>query len=245
MFEAPQTPWSQALPPVPSAPPVPIHLELNKDAAATTHPAAGQYPFAASASPRLNKRQYAVAVVSLIVLTLASWGLASSWVYPAAHETLNATHAARALRAENPLAKHQPDADIAQTPAPTSAQLAALLRSELKERALDQQIELIETTQGWTLRGDLDVEQQTQLERLLNKFQATYRPNFEIHALILPSARLLPFKIVQVSGGANANVLTNTGKRLFPGDSWQGYRLVAINGNRLLFDGPRKLELAW
>lgn len=189
-------------------------------------------PAPAPARPRRIGRGRIVVMSILAGLTLAAWGAAAGW----------------ALHQSEP----PPPAPAPQTLRPVQAppkvatpKLADLFRAELKMRELLHRVEFLENRDGWTLRGDLDADEQSRLERLLVKFEREHRPGFPIRASVLPAIKLLPFRIVQVSGGRNANIVTADGHRLYPGDTLSGYRLVAIEGNRLSFEGRRKLDVVW
>ncbi|MGI4982197.1 MAG: type III secretion system inner membrane ring subunit SctD [Janthinobacterium lividum] len=54
----------------------------------------------------------------------------------------------------------------------------------------------------------------------------------------------LPFAIMAVTGGALPSVVVAGGGRLLPGGQYRGYRLVAVEAGRIVFDGPRRVIVA-
>lgn len=62
-------------------------------------------------------------------------------------------------------------------------------------------------------------------------------PRPPVHA----SAAPLPFRILSVVGGAVPYVVLGDGSKLQPGGRRAGWRLVAVEPDRLVFDGPRPL----
>lgn len=56
---------------------------------------------------------------------------------------------------------------------------------------------------------------------------------------------VLPFDIAEVLMGLSSHVILSDGRRLHPGDRVGPWRLVAIQRGVLVFDGPRKVQVAW
>lgn len=59
--------------------------------------------------------------------------------------------------------------------------------------------------------------------------------------LLHASKAPLPFRIQGVVGGAAPYVVLDDGSKLQPGGRRKGWRLVAVESDRLVFDGPRRL----
>ncbi|QNM97641.1 FHA domain-containing protein [Chitinimonas koreensis] len=228
-FDPVGSPWPRGLPSLP--------LYAFQPAAAAPGPAP-------AAPRRKGLATRWVAGLGLVGVTLGAWGTAASWALrqpdPVRPAAARAATVAKVDVSARPAAAAGPAAE-----APSPAKLAELFRAELKARELMQRVDFAEGPDGWTLRGDLDADEQSRLERLLVKFEQTHKPGFDIRATVMPAINLLPFRIVQVSGGRNANIVTAGGDRLFLGDTLGGYKLVAVSGNRLTFDGPRKLDVVW
>lgn len=55
----------------------------------------------------------------------------------------------------------------------------------------------------------------------------------------------LPFKIVQIIGGANGHVVLEDGTRLFVGDQVDDLRLVMIDNSKVVFEGAQRYEVRW
>jgi hypothetical protein len=123
--------------------------------------------------------------------------------------------------------------------------LAEALKRMLAERELLDRLDMNFDDDVWELRGSLDVDEQGRLERTLAAFNRTYQPPFGIRASVVPVRDMLPFKIVQVTTGKYGSVVTDSGQRLFVGDVLEGYKLVAIDRNKLVFTGKMRIEFAW
>ena len=55
----------------------------------------------------------------------------------------------------------------------------------------------------------------------------------------------LPFRIVQITTGSRANIVTDDGQRLFIGDEVDELRLVSITGNQIEFSGRENIKVSW
>jgi type III secretion protein D len=62
-------------------------------------------------------------------------------------------------------------------------------------------------------------------------------------AKVFASAAPLPFRIRSVVSGPMPYVVLGDGSKLQPGGRQAGWRLVAVESDRLVFDGPRSLEV--
>jgi type III secretion protein D len=128
---------------------------------------------------------------------------------------------------------------------PSDEELIGELKRQMGERDLLQRVDFDFSGGRLEMRGNMDTEEQERFERLLKKFDKTFHPKFEIVARIVPLKDLLPFKIVEVTTGKGANVVTDSGQRLFLGDSLKGYRLAAVESGKVTFSGKRRIEVTW
>ncbi len=123
------------------------------------------------------------------------------------------------------------------------------LRRLLLQRLEDAELRRLDiNTSGttWQLSGDLNVEDEQRLSRVLGQFIRDYRPHVEIQAKILSAEELLPFEIKQLMSGQMASVVTTDDVRLFPGETHRGYTLAKIDGRRITFvGGKRTIEVVW
>ncbi|RJF92167.1 FHA domain-containing protein [Noviherbaspirillum saxi] len=127
-------------------------------------------------------------------------------------------------------------------------QLLAQFKQQLAQRELLDRVDLImgdTLTSGWEARGALDAEEEGRLTRLINSFSEMHRLPFMIRVKVVPLKDMLPFQIVEVTSGSYANIVTDSGERLFVGDTLQDYRLVAIAPTKIVFAGKRRIELPW
>lgn len=66
------------------------------------------------------------------------------------------------------------------------------------------------------------------------------------HAATSPApVRQLPFAIKQIVSGPMPYVVTDDNVRIFEGGAYQGYRLAAVKGYKLVFQGNRQVEIDW
>jgi type III secretion protein D len=131
----------------------------------------------------------------------------------------------------------------AQPPSPEALRQA--FRQRLAEVDLLRRFDLALEDRAWTLRASLDEEEAARFRRILDAFMAAHHIDFPIDARIGGADTMLPFKVRQVVSGANASIVTDDGQRLYPGDDYKGVRLVAINGNRISFNGRQPIEVKW
>jgi type III secretion protein D len=127
----------------------------------------------------------------------------------------------------------------------TPEALRKAFRKRLADADLLQQFDLTLDDDSWQMKGDLDEEDARRFDRLLRAFMSDHQISFPVHAKIVSSEGMLPFKISQVISGANPNIVTEEGQRLFIGEEFRGMRLVAIQDNHLTFAGKRKIEMNW
>ncbi|WP_171013999.1 FHA domain-containing protein [Chitinivorax sp. B] len=218
-FDAPDQAWPDALPVVA----IPDSQPVRQNA-------------------RRPRRYMTWLVVAVGCFAAAAWGAAAKWA-------LTETESAPVPSAMLPPQPDQPMLPTAVSPAPAKhtdvEQLSRELHAALRARDLDSKVAIERQPNGLLMSGDLNRDEAASLERLLVKFDESFKPAIEIKALVTPAAKLLPFRIVQVNGGPHASVVTANGDRLYPGDMLAGYRLVEINGGKLRFDGKRALEIVW
>ena len=93
--------------------------------------------------------------------------------------------------------------------------------------------------------AEVSEEERSRLSRMLIKFDKKYITRHTIEDLVTISNPQLPFDIVQVSNGLLAHVVTDNGDRLFVGDEVDGFRLVNIDEQRIVFDGKHRIEVMW
>nr|WP_113865248.1 FHA domain-containing protein [Brenneria salicis]NMN91784.1 type III secretion protein D [Brenneria salicis ATCC 15712 = DSM 30166]RBP65851.1 type III secretion protein D [Brenneria salicis ATCC 15712 = DSM 30166]RLM31882.1 EscD/YscD/HrpQ family type III secretion system inner membrane ring protein [Brenneria salicis ATCC 15712 = DSM 30166] len=127
----------------------------------------------------------------------------------------------------------------------TLPQLNSVLRTMLRERELDEVVKLASSQDRITLTGHLTPDTQKKLERMLVQLHQRYRTALTIDNRTRLRTTQLPFQIVQVTGGARANVVTADGRRFFVGDEIDNLRLVSINENQIEFNGKQQIKVNW
>jgi len=134
-------------------------------------------------------------------------------------------------------------AAVAQPMSPQALRQA--FRQRLAEVDLLRRVDLTLEERSWTIRAALDEEEATRFRRIVTGFVAAHRIDFPVDVRLGGADTMLPFKVRQVISGANASIVTDDGQRLYPGDDYRGIRLVAIDGNRISFNGTQPIEVKW
>lgn len=115
----------------------------------------------------------------------------------------------------------------------------------LRDRGLTPGVKIDMGKGTLILNGELNKEQLQILERMLVRFQAQYN----VLPRLVNNTRLynakLPFRIVQITTGKRANVVTDAGERLFIGDQVDDLRLVAITSSEIEFAGREHIKVNW
>lgn len=130
-------------------------------------------------------------------------------------------------------------------PALTPDALRKAFRKRLADVELLQQFDMTLDDDAWHMKANLDEEDARRFNLVLRAFMSEHRIAFPVHAKIVNSEGMLPFKISQVISGVNPNIVTEDGRRLYIGEEYRGMRLVAIQDNHLSFVGKRKIEMTW
>lgn len=233
---APGTPWQDppADPPPQAAVPEAVPADVEE-------PTEAEEPAPEPVEPapaRLEKpRRRRSRIVMLPVALGAGLVAAAAYAYTARSGDTMPAPAAASLKP----AAVEPKA--AQPPSPEALRQA--FRQRLAEVDLLRRFDLRLDDRAWTLRASLDEEEAARFRRILDAFVAAHHIDFPIDARIGGADTMLPFKVRQVVSGANASIVTDDGQRLYPGDDYKGVRLVAINGNRISFNGIQPIEVKW
>lgn len=124
-------------------------------------------------------------------------------------------------------------------------ELRKIFRKRLADAYLLPRFDLDLGDDTWNMQATLDDDEAARFERVLASFVKTYKVRFPINANVGSAETMLPFKIQQVISGANASIITKDGVRVYLGEEYRGYKLVAINGDQISFGGKRKVEVVW
>ncbi|MCU5773674.1 type III secretion protein [Erwiniaceae bacterium BAC15a-03b] len=127
----------------------------------------------------------------------------------------------------------------------TPAEMRAPLLNMLRERDLAAAVSVVNGKKTLTLKGKLNKEQMLVFNRMLARFNADYMTAEPLVNQVTPLKIELPFRIVQITTGARANIVTDEGQRLFIGDEVDNLRLVAITSNRIEFNGRDNIKVSW
>ncbi|MCX3310410.1 type III secretion protein [Pantoea vagans] len=127
----------------------------------------------------------------------------------------------------------------------TPAELQAPLQKMLRERDLARLVKLDIHNQRLRLTGRLSKPQMQIFNRMLERFNATYTRDIPLDNQVRLLKVRLPFRIVQITTGSRANIVTDDGQRLFVGDETDNLRLVAITSDQIEFNGRDNIKVSW
>ncbi|WP_338562040.1 FHA domain-containing protein [Erwinia sp. E_sp_B01_3] len=115
----------------------------------------------------------------------------------------------------------------------------------LRDRGLTPGVKIDMGKGTLILNGELSKEKLQILERMLVRFQAQYNVLPKLVNNTREYSAKLPFRIVQITTGKRANVVTDAGDRLFIGDQVDELRLVAITSSEIEFAGREHIKVNW
>lgn len=115
----------------------------------------------------------------------------------------------------------------------------------LSERELSQRVRLDVINGQVALNGDVSQEDVELVARMLTRFGEQFDSAVPVISRVRVRDGVLPFKIVQIVGGASGHVVLEDGSRLFVGDEVEGLRLVLIDNSKVVFDGTQRYEVRW
>lgn len=125
------------------------------------------------------------------------------------------------------------------------SEIRAPLLTMLRERDLASAVSVVAGDKKVVLKGKLNKEQMQVFSRMLARFNADYMTALPLDNQVTPLKLELPFRIVQITTGKRANIVTEEGQRLFIGDQIDDLRLVAITDNRIEFSGRDNIKVSW
>ncbi|WP_323665413.1 FHA domain-containing protein [Pectobacterium punjabense] len=178
-------------------------------------------PLPAPRLPLWAKASYLL-LGALLLVMVGSWQLQESVAMPAA-----------------------PPPQDTRKPLGTLPQLESTLRMMLQERELSAAVKVAAYQDRLTLTGQLTLDDQKKLERMLAQLHQRYRTALSVDNRTQLKTEQLPFQIVQVTSGSRANVVTADGKRFFIGDEVDNLRLVRIDEHQIEFSGRQQITVNW
>lgn len=142
---------------------------------------------------------------------------------------------------------------VAQTQVASSSQqtlhsaeeLQAPLVKMLRERDLATAVKVARHNNRVRLTGRLSKSQMQVFNRMMERFNATYASDVPLDNQVKLLKVTLPFRIVQITTGTRANIVTDDGQRLFVGDEVDNLRLVSITNNQIEFNGRDNITVSW
>ena len=134
---------------------------------------------------------------------------------------------------------------VASRPLSTPAELQAPLQKMLHDRDLASAVKLDMHNQRLRLTGRLSKSRMQIFNRMLERFNATYTSDTPLDNQVKLLKVSLPFRIVQITTGSRANIVTDDGQRLFIGDEVDNLRLVSITSSQIEFNGRDNIKVSW
>ncbi|MDQ0706226.1 type III secretion protein D [Pseudomonas sp. W3I7] len=119
------------------------------------------------------------------------------------------------------------------------------LLNMLSERDLSQRVSLQVINGQVALNGDVSEEDLALVTRMLDRFGEQFDSVVPVLSRVRAHDNELPFKIVQIIGGANGHVVLEDGTRVFVGDQVDDLRLVMIDNSKVVFEGAQRYEVRW
>jgi len=123
--------------------------------------------------------------------------------------------------------------------------LQSILTHKLQERDLNHAVMITHYLSGIYLTGDVTERQMD----ILNRLMMAMKNEYDIRIPFSNGTKLkrlkLPFRIVQITAGKHANIVTENGRRLFVGDNESGFTLTKITKDSVQFTGPSNITVAW
>lgn len=127
----------------------------------------------------------------------------------------------------------------------SSFEVRQQLLKMLGERELSERVSLQVVNGQIVLDGEASQEETELVARMLTRFAEQFDTSVPVMSRVRMRDSALPFKILQIVGGTNGHVVLEHGERLFVGDEVDGLRLVLIDNNKVVFDGPQRYEVRW
>lgn len=93
-------------------------------------------------------------------------------------------------------------------------------------------------------QGTLGNEELERWNQVLAEFSRRHGDFVKVQGAITRLSPNMPFKVRAVLDGPTPQVITADGQRILEGGTLQGYRLVAIRENEIVFEGPERVSIA-
>lgn len=128
----------------------------------------------------------------------------------------------------------------------SAAQTREMLASLLQQAGLGQRVDLeITGSDDIILHLVGDDKLQAETQALLQQFDRRYQSAAQISLDIVQPPPPLPFRIALVVKGESPYIVTDKGLRVFINDEINGIKLLAINEEKLIFQGETRFEVPW
>ncbi|QKJ86341.1 type III secretion protein D [Paramixta manurensis] len=128
---------------------------------------------------------------------------------------------------------------------PDTAALRSVLEQKLRERELLSRVQLTSSAHGITINGDLPQDQLPIVQRMVKMIRDDYQLGVTLNDETKVKSVSLPFRIIQITSGSHANIVTEGGQRLFIGDERDGLRLTSITADQIEFGGRENITVKW
>jgi type III secretion protein D len=191
---------------------------------------------------RLLRPMIALPLLGIAVLS-AAYAIAIPFSPAAATGAQSATPLAAPTRASmsDATVNVAPPQNSTSVPALSQEALRQAWRRRLSEADLLSRFDMTLADYSWSMQAALDPDEAARFERILRAFLKEQQITFPVNVKIGSAEAMLPFRIMMVTTGANASLVTEDGQRLYVGDQYKGVTMVAINERNLVFAGKRKI----
>ena len=113
----------------------------------------------------------------------------------------------------------------------------------LKEHGLQKPVALRVGYGEISLTGALRGEQLRKFERVIEQIEARFGSDFQVSANIETIQTAPKFRIREVVSGKDGWIVTAEDERVIVGGEIGGYRLMSVEGNRVVLVGPDRIEI--
>lgn len=200
---------------------------------------------------RRVRRTASIALLAIVIAVLLAGGAVALIAVQADQSLQQAVAAQSAARAAAPKKPVVELSGTSETLASDPAELAAMrlkAAREALEKGLDQaglaeDVKVQWGTDAVALEASINARVLRELELVLFDFDQKFGGSFKVEVKVTPLWMLLPFRIREVVAGGNGWVVTENGERILVGGEFSGYRLVLLSRDRLIFSGPKVVEL--
>lgn len=167
------------------------------------------------------------------VLAILVVGLGFAWVPSEAHSSRSDSEAAKPVAVQA-----EPKTDI-----PREQIVRDTVTELLRQRELETIVSFRVGFGEIGFNGTLNHQQVGSFDEVMAQLETQFGREFRISAQIERQQITPEFRIREVVMGKDGWIVTTTGKRIIIGGEIEGYRLAAIEANKVILVGPDRIEI--